>query len=364
MYAAPLGELGRGPAAGGAVIVAGTTAEIEETLDTTRRFVLLASVAAALLAAALATLLARRALRPLRRLSSGARAIERTGDPSQRLPDPHARDEVGTLAETLNAMLASLERAREAEQRFVGDASHELRTPLTALRGNLAYVTRHGADPDVLEDIAADAARLGDLLDDLLALAREDAAAPARAEPVDLAEVAREAAADHVLAPDSLVVLGERPALERAVDNLVRNARRHGSGAVTVTRRARRRPRAPERRDEGPGLTPEQAEHAFERFWRGRDAAVPGSGSRPRDRARHRRAPRRRRDRRRLAFHDRSPRFSRISQTAAVERPHDTSPIPRHASAEARRRDRRRRVAAVRGRRRRPGRHRAGRRDR
>ena len=153
---------------------------------------LLASVAAALLAAALATLLARRALRPLRRLSFGARAIERTGDASQRLPDPHARDEVGTLAETLNAMLASLERAREAEQRFVGDASHELRTPLTALRGNLAYVTKHGADPEVLEDIAADAARLGELLDDLLALAREDAASPVRGEPVDLAELARE----------------------------------------------------------------------------------------------------------------------------------------------------------------------------
>jgi len=278
VYAAPLGELGQGPAAGGAVVVAGTTADIEDTLDTTRRFVLLASVAAALLAAALATLLARRALGPLRRLSSGARDIERTGDASQRLPDPHARDEVGTLAETLNAMLASLERARKAEQRFVGDASHELRTPLTALRGNLAYVTKHGADPEVLNDIAADAARLGDLLEDLLALAREDAAAPARGERVDLARLAREAEADEVVAPDSVIVLGERPALERAVGNLVRNARRHGSGAVTVTvdhdaDRARISVA-----DEGPGLTPEQAEHAFERFWRSPDASAPGSG--------------------------------------------------------------------------------------
>jgi two-component system OmpR family sensor kinase len=278
VYAAPLGELGRGPAAGGAVIVAGTTADIEETLDTTRRFVLIAAVAAALLAAALATLLARRALRPLRRLSSGARAIERTGDASQRLPDPHARDEVGTLAETLNAMLASLESARAAEQRFVGDASHELRTPLTALRGNLAYVARHGADPEVLEDIAADAARLGDLLDDLLALAREDAAAPVRGEPVDLAELAREAEADEVVAPDGAIVLGERAALERAVGNLVRNARRHGSGAVTVTvERDGDRARLSVA-DEGPGLTAEQAEHAFERFWRGPDPAAPGSG--------------------------------------------------------------------------------------
>jgi signal transduction histidine kinase len=266
VYAAPLGELGQGPAAGGAVVVASTTTEIEDTLDSTRRFVLISALAAALLAVALATGLAGRALRPLRRLSSGARAIERTGDASRRLPAPEVRDEVGTLAETLNAMLASLERAREAEQRFVGDASHELRTPLTALRGNLAYATRHGADPEVLADIEADAARLGALLDDLLALAREDAAAPVRGEPVDLAELAREAGADEVVA-EPAPVLGERPALERAVGNLVANARRHGSGRVSIaTERDGERARLTVS-DEGPG--PEQPEHAFERFWRG-----------------------------------------------------------------------------------------------
>jgi two-component system, OmpR family, sensor kinase len=284
VYAAPLGELGQGRAAGGAVVVAGTTAEIESTLDTTRRFVLVSSLAAALLAAALATLLARRALRPLRQLSSGARAIERTGDASQRLPDPHARDEVGTLAETLNAMLASLERAREAEQRFVGDASHELRTPLTALKGNLAYVSRHGADPEVLADIEADAARLGVLLDDLLALAREDAAAPARGEPVDLTELAREAAAADeradVTANGPVIVAGERPALERAVGNLVRNARRHGppQGRIELTVEAEHGRARISVADEGPGLSPDQAEHAFERFWRGSGATTPGSG--------------------------------------------------------------------------------------
>ena len=268
VYAAPLGELGRGPAAGGAVIVAGTTTEIEDTLRDTRRFVLLASIIAALAAAGLATVLARRALRPLRRLSTGAREIERTGDASRRLPAPEVRDEVGTLAETLNAMLDSLERARAAEQRFVGDASHELRTPLTALRGNLAYATRHGADPEVLADIEADAARLGVLLDDLLALAREDAAAPARGEHVDLADLAREAGADEVVA-EPAIVLGERPALERAIGNLVRNARKHGQGRVEITvERDGNRARLAVS-DEGPGLTHEQAEHAFDRFWRG-----------------------------------------------------------------------------------------------
>ena len=287
VYAAPLGELGQGAAAGGAVIVAGTTSDIGDTLATTRRFVVVGAIAATLLAVALATVLAGRALRPLRQLSSGARAIERTGDASRRLAVPAARDEVGDLAKTLNAMLASLERAREAERRFVGDASHELRTPLTALRGNAAYVARHGADPGALADLEADAARLSAMLDDLLALAREDAAAAAPSEPVDLVAVARDAAAadpgaNAVLAPgpDEVMVLGERAALERAAGNLVRNARKHGppAGRITIAV-ARERGRARlSVTDEGKGLDPSAAARAFERFWRGPSAAGEGSG--------------------------------------------------------------------------------------
>jgi signal transduction histidine kinase len=276
LYAAPLGELGRGSAAGGAVTVAGTTTGMDDTLATTRRFVLIAAIVAALLAAGLATFFGHRALAPLRRLSSGAQGIERSGDPSERLPVPPARDEVGELAETLNAMLASLQRAREAEQRFVGDASHELRTPLTALRGNAAYVARHGADPDALADIEADAARLTALLDDLLALAREDAAAPVRGETVDLAEIAREADAEAL--GGAALVRGERPALERAVGNLVRNAHRHGQGRVTVTTAVTGDRAQITIADEGPGLPPALAVDAFDRFWRGPTARGAGSG--------------------------------------------------------------------------------------
>jgi signal transduction histidine kinase len=286
-YAAPLGELGSGAAAGGAVVVAGTTADIEQTLRTTRRIILLCALVAAALGALLATLLARRALRPVRSLSVGAKAIERSGDGSERLPAPASRDEVGELAGTLNAMLASLERARGSEQRFVADASHELRTPLTALRGNATYVARHGADPAVLADIESDAARLSALLDDLLALAREDAAAPAIGEPVELEGVARAAIGDDdgvdvvvEAGAEGVTVLGEGLALERAVSNLVRNARAHGprGGRITVTvGRDRDRARVSVA-DEGPGLDAAALEHAFERFWRGPGARGDGSG--------------------------------------------------------------------------------------
>ncbi len=291
IYAAPLGELGGGSARGGAVLVAATTSGIEQTLTDARRLVLLCALAAAALAALTATLLTRRALRPLARLSSGARRIERTGDASERLPVPATRDEVGELAATLNAMLASLQRAREAEQRFVADASHELRTPLTALRGNAAYVARHGPDGGVLADIEADAARLATLLDDLLALAREDAAEPAavRGEEVDLvglvravaagddsADVVVEAGAEHA------TVRAERVALERAVGNLVANARTHGPDGGQITLTIALSPDGEHARitvaDEGRGLLPGEAEHAFERFWRGSHARAGGSG--------------------------------------------------------------------------------------
>ena len=121
----------------------------------------MSGVGAALLAAGLAALLTTRGLAPLRRLSSGAREIQRTADVSRRVPAPAvADDEVGELTTVLNEMLAALERAREGERRFLADASHELRTPVSALLGNAEYVANHGATPEALADLRADAARL------------------------------------------------------------------------------------------------------------------------------------------------------------------------------------------------------------
>src|SRR5207248_800316 len=80
------------------------------------------------------------------------------------------------LAATLNGMLGALERAREAERRFLADASHELRTPLTALVGNVAYLARYGASEELVAELEQDSRRLAKLADDLLALSREEAA--------------------------------------------------------------------------------------------------------------------------------------------------------------------------------------------
>jgi len=279
-YTAPLAEVG-GPAAGGAVIVAGSTHDLHETLASLHLFVLVAGLVAAALGALAVAILMRGALRPLEQLAESAAEVERTGDPSRRLPQPTAQDEVGALAATLNEMLASLERARDAERRFLADASHELRTPLTALRGNVAYLARHGATPELVAELEADADRLARLADDLLVLSREESGSPP-AEVIRLDELVEAAAEQSQVgrgALEPVSVRGDRLALERALANLIRNAELYGpaGGLITVGAEHENGVARLSVADEGPGLAPEDAERAFARFWRGRDGK-PGSG--------------------------------------------------------------------------------------
>jgi two-component system OmpR family sensor kinase len=261
VYAAPLANV----SGGGAVVVAASTADLSNTISTLHGLTVIAALLAAGVGAAAAALLMRGALQPLTRLDRAAGEIGRTGDASRRLPDPHGADEVGRLATTLNAMLDSLERARESERRFLADASHELRTPLTALRGNVAHLARHGATPALVADLEADAERLAHLADDLLTLSREEAAEPLQDE-VRLDELARAAGADHVDA-EAVTVPGDRAALERALSNLVENARRHGRGTVTIVVQAEGDRALVSVQDEGEGVHLLDRERVFERFY-------------------------------------------------------------------------------------------------
>jgi len=281
VFAAPIAEAG-GPAAGGVVIVAGSNTDIEGTGRRLGLLLILCGAGAALIGGALAAFLARRGTRPLRDLSTSAATIARTEDPDRRLAEPVGPAEVTELAATLNGMLDSLAASRDRERRFLADASHELRTPLTSLRGNVEYVARHGAGPEVIADLEEDAERLGRLVDDLLALERESAAQrPLR--PVRLDELVRAAADGRegvvVEADGPVTVSGEPDALARALDNLLENAERHGrpGGEVRVALRTSDGEAQVSVTDEGPGFAPGTEEAAFDRFWRG-DGTAPGSG--------------------------------------------------------------------------------------
>ena len=285
LYAAPIADAG-GPASGGAVLVASDTSDIAHTTSRLGGLVALSGAGVVLAAALAAAILTRRSLRPLRGLARAAGEIERTADPSRRLPEAPTPDEIGRLTGVLNRMLASLEQAQAGERRFLADASHELRTPVTALLGNVDYATRHGAGPEILAELRHDAQRLARLVDALLALERAGAAAPAT-EFVALDQLAAAVVAEQdpervrLGRVDPVTVRGDEEALRRALSNLIENGFVHGpdGGAVTVSlTRAEGRVRLSVA-DEGPGPDPAEHERLFERFWRGETAARrPGSG--------------------------------------------------------------------------------------
>jgi signal transduction histidine kinase len=282
LYVAPLPDAG-GIASGGAVVVGSPTDQAESILHRLRGLTILSGFAAAGSAAVFALLMTRRVLGPLTRLTRDVTQVQRTADPSLRLDETGRQDEVGRLAKALNEMLAALEHAGNTERRFLADASHELRTPLTALRGNAHHLATHGPDPELAKDLERDVARLSRLVETLLALAREDAAAP----PADVVDVhtlvtsLADAGQVRAEAETPLLVHGDADAIRRAVANLIENARRYGpeGGPVALTARAADGDVQISVADTGAGIPDASREQATTRFWRGANAAgTEGSG--------------------------------------------------------------------------------------
>ncbi|MFB7291303.1 sensor histidine kinase [Actinacidiphila glaucinigra] len=232
---------------------------------------------------------ARNALRPVEAIRAEMEAITSSTDLSRRVPVPPARDEVARLARATNETLKALQAAVERQRRFVADASHELRSPIAALRTELEVAAAHPALLD-LDSAVDDVTRLQALASDLLLLARFDAGEETPLEPVALDELAREKVALRpgavpvtVEAPETVTVRGDRQGLERVLDNLLDNARRHATGsvAVRVTRDARWA--VLEVTDDGPGIPEADRERVFDRFIRldesrTRDAGGAGLG--------------------------------------------------------------------------------------
>jgi signal transduction histidine kinase len=245
-------------------------------------WLILAAIGSIVLAAAAAVglLTARFVSQPLRDLERAAAAVGE-GDLTVRAADRVGPPEVRSLAAVFNDMVAKLGSLLRSQQEFVADASHELRTPLTALRLQL----ENGEPEAALREVE----RLADLVNGLLALARADAGAVPAAS-VDAATAVRERAETWAaLAGERsvrVVVDTDGPApvrvargrLEQVLDNLVANAldAAPSGSAVTVSVHADADAVELHVVDEGPGMTPDQLERAFDRFWR---AGTGGGGS-------------------------------------------------------------------------------------
>jgi len=284
---------------GSQLVVALPLDDVVATLD---RLVLV-EVAVALVtlsaAAAVGWWLVRLGLRPLVEIETTAEAIA-AGQLDRRVPGDDAPTEVGRLAAVLNRMLARIETAfaardaTEAElrlsedrmRRFVADASHELRTPLAAVSAYAELFERGAsARPDDLArsmaGIRSETTRMGELVEDLLLLARLDEGRPLRREPVELVALAAEAvAAAQAVGPDWRIELqavepvevdGDGSRLRQVLDNLLANVRAHTPPGTPVTVSVRHLDSfgVLEVTDKGPGMTADQASRIFERFYRG-----------------------------------------------------------------------------------------------
>ncbi len=269
---------------------------------------LLATAGASMIAYVVTT----RAFRPLLRVERTAAQIA-AGDLSRRVEIGPPDTEVGRLSRSLNAMLAhieiafrSKEQSEEKMRRFIQDASHELRTPLVTIRG-FSELYRHGgiSDPEdvgaAMGRIEGEAKRMGQLVEDLLTLARLDEQRPLELRPVDLMHLAHDAVLDaRVNAPDRTVRLegldggragpaptvGDEGKIRQVIANLVTNALRYTPegtpleiavgtvdvlpGSVHADGRQVHgsRDSVIEIRDHGPGIDEEDANRVFERFYR------------------------------------------------------------------------------------------------
>ncbi|MET0686562.1 MAG: HAMP domain-containing sensor histidine kinase [Solirubrobacteraceae bacterium] len=294
------------PARGGigSIVVAVPLSDADATLDQLLVVEVIVIGGVLVVLGIVASLVVRLALRPLDRIGTTAGIIA-GGDLSRRVTPATPRTEVGRLGLALNAMLDRLEEAfakrQESEdtlRQFLADASHELRTPLASIRG-YAELHRMGAasSPEDVERamrrIEGEAARMGVLVEDLLALARMDEVREPVRRPVDLAALAADAVDDaramapdrsiELAAPRGAVVAADPLELRQVLGNLLRNALVHtpeGTPVEVAVGREDGEVRV-DVRDHGDGLPEGGGEALFERFWRaegGRRRGKAGAG--------------------------------------------------------------------------------------
>jgi heavy metal sensor kinase len=279
--------------AGRVISLAQVGMSLESLYVTRRRFLLIMAGVlplGILLAGGGGWFFARRALAPVDRMSEAARRIS-AEHLTERLEGTGAGDELDRLATTLNAMLGRLDMAFRQIRQFSADASHELQTPLTILKGELEVALRTPRTPEAYQDHLRSALeevdRIARLVDGLLLLARADAGVLRMdRRPLELAVLVRDIYDQTKILAEkqnimldlgpvaSVVIQGDHDRLRRLVLNLVDNGIKYTpSGGRVMISLQRNGPWASLRvSDTGIGLTPEEQERVFQRFYRAADA--------------------------------------------------------------------------------------------
>jgi signal transduction histidine kinase len=267
------------PASGGHVVIAAVSfAQVHDSLATLARALFIGTPLLFALLALAIWLVTGYTLRPIAALRRGAAEVTGNGVP-RALPVPPARDEVRSLAVTLNDMLSRLAEAQQRQRDLVSDTAHELRSPIASIRAQLEVALDHpdGLDwAETARDVHADTLRLARLTEDLLLLARLDGQ-PLRRSTVDLAALCSSAAAGYAAARVPVrasadaapcPVAGDPDALRRLLVNLLDNAVRHAASQVCVSVCSEAAWAVLTVVDDGPGIPVPERERVFGRFTR------------------------------------------------------------------------------------------------
>ncbi len=280
------------------MVIAESLDPVDEAVERALLLLLIAGPAALIATGAVAYWLAYQAMRPVKRMTSDAKAIG-SGQLAERVAVPSVRDEIGQLAVTLNDMLDRIEHGVSAKRRLVADASHELRTPLAVMRAEIQVSLR--ADElsedarQVLESTREEVERMSRTVDNLLTLAEADEGKLGLlTKPVELRATVEDAVRQ--LEPlavakdltmhidgDPVVARADLQRINQAVVNLLENAVKFSPLGGTVRAWTWRTGDevGVSVKDEGPGIPAEARERLFDRFYRvdaARGRAIAGSG--------------------------------------------------------------------------------------
>jgi signal transduction histidine kinase len=268
---------------GSVLLVAEPLAPQQHMLAQARWLLLMCGALVIVLALGAAALLTGHMLAPLTRLMRETIAVATTGRYEQRVAALPRHDEIGQFAETINTLIATVERTLRQQREFLADTSHELRSPLTVVLANLNLL-RRDLDPRERElsvhEAATEAQRMRRLINELLLLAQADAAQVIAQAPVRLDWLVEEVVAAfrrqepdliyQVQIAEPLVVIGDEERLTQLLRNLLENAAKYTPPGTTVDVRLCTSGHAVQLvvADAGPGIAAEHLPHLWDRYYR------------------------------------------------------------------------------------------------
>ncbi|MEP7000097.1 MAG: HAMP domain-containing sensor histidine kinase [bacterium] len=241
--------------------------------------------------------IAGQAIEPIEQIINEVEAITDGRSLHRRLPSDLGNEELSRLGTTLNAMIGRLETSFGALRRFTADASHELKTPLTVMRADVERAMHPNAAGSeamqALEEALQETARMSDLVDSLLTLARADEGRfDLHREPVALGPLVRDVYETAVILGEhagqrvtlsvleEAIVDGDARRLRQLFLNLITNAIKYTSrgGNVEISlSRLLGNEIAFTVRDSGIGISAADLPYVFDRFWRADRARSRGS---------------------------------------------------------------------------------------